>query len=215
MAIKLPHNWLESGWLDFELKQYKVLAYQQSLLEMFQRNRIYPYFKDLYHHLFLLRKLKTFPILPKYQLGPSPIIDTQQSQSVDDSVINDIVNFALPIFEELWDIANDKQQGIEKKVDFFNVGITPENHNEGYLFIHIQSENRTYVFKYSKWIANIEGKYDFVKSYNHDHFHKIKEDLMQSIVDFGFPNVYCCSFDQYYPMKNALMPISDHKLNML
>ena len=215
MAIKLPHNWLESGWLDTELKQYRVLAYQKSLLAMFNRNRIYPYFKELYHHLLLLRKLKTFPVLPKYQLGPAPFLEKEDSELPNHSIIHEIVEFALPIFEELWMIANDKQDQIENQLEFFNVGITPENNKEGYLFIHIKSENQTYVFKYSKWLADVGGKYDFVKAYNHDHFLEIKKELMETQKDFGFPNVYCCSFDQYYSMKNTLMPFSDLKLNML
>ena len=48
--LKLNNNWYSDGWIDFELKKYKLLAYLQKADDFFKQSKLYPVLSELIQH---------------------------------------------------------------------------------------------------------------------------------------------------------------------
>ena len=55
---KLSADWLTEGLIDFEYKQYVLLAYLQAVKESYNENKLYPFMADLVFHYKNLVELK-------------------------------------------------------------------------------------------------------------------------------------------------------------
>ena len=56
---KLSETWFADGYIDFELKQYTILAYLQEVNKYFDEHKLYPQLADVIFHYNNLLHFKT------------------------------------------------------------------------------------------------------------------------------------------------------------
>lgn len=228
---KLSLNWFAEGLTDFEYKKYLLLAYLQHVHQNFEENKLYPELADLVQHyrgmtLFYESKNKLYNEFPKEMTGA----DFNQFRLVYEKTIHDdalmqeierIVEYSIPRLKLALEDGRHRYDDIEHTLVLTPVGIEPLYKNEGYLFIKNGAKNETQVYQYR--ITLFEGSGERFKGINTElvagyrnsivyTYENIKRELVKNRKELPNPATYVAETNEYYPLKETLLPIAGRML---
>lgn len=224
---KLSKDWLTEKHIDFELKQYTLLAYLQEIRENYRLVKIYPFFAELIDHYKGLLAIKTHQEQLK---GNSPKEITgldlktaqlkyEQSALNDEMIdtINKIIDFAMPLMAENIQEGKNIYDLVEEHFSLKSVGISPLHTDEGYLLLHCTKEKEVYAYQYQLTLfstseKNYRGLYtqevgQYVSSITSS-YESIKSDLIQKHKELPNPAVYAVDCSLTVPLQETFLPIA-------
>ncbi len=228
---QLDDNWLTEGLMDFEYKQYVLLAYLSEVKKCFDLARLYPPLSDLVFHYQNLLALKDqkqilhkrFP--QKLSKADLDSLKLQYKQVVEDDalmkLIEDVVEFALPQMKSLLEEGKDLYTFVEEHLEISPVGISPLHKLEGYFFIAHHDSKDTDVYWYQvSVLENASERFRaiqthfverFAQSLAHS-FEQIKLELVRRNKDLPNPATYLVYSNLSFPLKETLLPIAKRAL---
>jgi hypothetical protein len=227
----LKDNWLTEGLIDFEFKQYQLLAYFKRVKESFRRVELYPYLSDLVFHYRNLLQIKNNHSLlrdsfPK-EISPEGLknLELNYKRMVEDDALmhelESIMEFAVPQFKSSLDEGSFIYDYVESRCEILPVGLTSLYANEGYLFITQPPEKETTVYRYqvtlfehsSELMRGIHTHYLFTAPRNISNtYEHLKLTLMRQYSELPNPSVYLVLSKLKFPFDKTLMPIAKRLL---
>ncbi|MGQ9863498.1 MAG: hypothetical protein ACUVRD_03305 [Bacteroidia bacterium] len=224
----LHPQWFLEGIWDLEYKQYLLLAYLQEVRAYFRQNRLYPPLAELiasWHELHHLKKETQLLLdsLPKEITGVGEKdfeYQTLIQQPEALIVLEELVDFALPLIEAHIEEGTRLYETIEKTLQAEIIGILPTYREEGYVFLSRGNEPFVYVYSYKllrvlqpdkSWAIRMEplGAYP-VSPYTN--YLKVKEEILKSRKDTPLPLVLKVETELILPIKETLIPIIQRNL---
>jgi len=228
---ELSKDWLTEGLIDFEYKKYYLLAYLKDVKASFGELKMFPFLSDLVFHYRNLLNLKNdknliFSAFPKsisradfekLELSYKKIIE-------DDEImheIQEIVDFAVPRVKETLHEGKDIYEYIESNFEISSVGLSPLYVDEGYMFLHVDPDQETYVHKYSVTVfENSDEKFrgittQWIETFRKsvfETFENKKIDLTKRFKSLPNPATYLIVSKGDFPFESTLMPIAKRLL---
>jgi hypothetical protein len=228
---QLDKNWLTTGLLDFEYKQYILLAYLQEVKQSFSRVELYPYLSDLVFHYQNLHQIKQnkqllFENFPK-EISQSDFeqLNLYYTQLVQDDALmkemEDIILFAIPQFQNILNEGKDIYDFIEQNLEISPIGLSPLSFDAGYFFISEHHTNETQVYEYQvTFFESANEKYrgvhtqyieSFTKSFSNT-YENAKIDLIRRYRKMPNPATYLIHARVSCPLSATLLPIAKRLL---
>ena len=223
---KLSKDWLTENHIDFEFKQYLLLAYLQEVKENYKSNKIYPYLTELighYKNLLLIKKNQAeLKENSAKELKGFDFINGKLVYHTDEkieliTVLNQIIDFALPLLAENIQEGKTIYEWVEEHVKMKPVGITPLRKDAGYFFLHYTNEKDVFAYRYELSIISFQGqnhKALHVNEFEHyecslsTSYESIKIDLISKNKDLPNPAVYAINCDVKVPMNETFLPLA-------
>ncbi len=163
----LSPNWFTEGTLDFEYKQYILLAYLSAVQQYYRESKLYPVLADVIFHT---RNLEQYRQLKEQLAGQFPAtltgLDAEQltlrytPQLTDDAVlqeIDQIVDFALPELHRHAQEGRGMYDVIDNGLTLEPVGLLPLYRLEGYLLLRINGLREVQVYRYTVAMLSSAG----------------------------------------------------------
>jgi hypothetical protein len=228
---QLHNNWITEGLLDFEYKKYLLLAYLQEVNKGFNESRLYPFLSDLiahYNNLVSIKENKqqvanSFPKaltkldIQNFKLHYESIISDAEYMEV----IEEIVDYAIPIFKQHLQQGTELYDFVETKLTIFPVGVMPLHNAEGYLFVNSNRKKGTKVYEYSITIfESVNERFRGIKTQHvadyqwsaFQSYENIKIDLIRSIKKFPNPATYAVESEFEFPLTETILPVAKRVL---
>lgn len=228
--VTLSSNWITEKLIDFEYKQYVLLAYLSEVEKAFEKTELYPHFSELIEHYKNAKIIKEqqsalAESFPKKLLGfNKETLEPEFERLINDSdlmqEILQIVEFSLPKFEYYLKEGKKIYDFIESHTQISPVGIIPLNNDFGYILLNDASPE-TYVYSYEiKLFEKAEDKYrgvytqyvsSFTKNFKND-FEFIKSQLIKEFKNWSNPATYAIETDLKLPFTATFLPIAKRLL---
>jgi hypothetical protein len=226
----LNKNWITEKLIDFEYKQYILLAYLSEVEKAFEKKQLYPYFAELIEHYKNAKLIKEqqsalAESFPKKLLG----FNKETLQPEFEQLINDnslmqeiiqIVEFSIPKFEYYLNEGKKIYDFIESHTQITPVGVIPLNNDFGYVLLK-DASSKTVVYSYEiSLFENADEKYrgvytkyvsTFTKSINNN-FEQIKSQLLKEYRNWPNPATYAIETDLKIPFLETFLPIAKRLL---
>lgn len=223
---RLETNWLTDGLIDFEYKKYLLLSYFQDVRQSFNKIELYPFLADLvfhYNNILALKNNKTllsdkFPgRLTKIDIDKLELI--YQKMIEDDEVlkeIEDIIAFAIPLFEESLEEGKEIYEFVEKNCELSPVGLIPLYTNEGYFFVEQPNRSDTSVYRYQLTVfenskESLRGIHaSYISSFKRglgETYEGLKVKLTRKLKDLPNPAVFLINAKLHFPKESTLLPV--------
>lgn len=221
----LSENWITEGRIDFELKKYVLLAYEQHVKGQFREKKLFPGLKDAQKHyqncIMLHRErngLKS--ALPKDLVS----FDLQQMKAIFGEIyrdspemleIDDILMFSIPVLSGIVEQGRELKNEAYTQLNFGPVGILPLRNDEGYLFLYRMISRETSVYEYR--ITLFAGQkerlirtrlVDTVSKSLSTTFENLKVNLTRKYTHLPNPAAYVVESRMEYPVEEALLPLA-------
>jgi hypothetical protein len=172
--VQLSKNWLTENLIDFEYKQYILLAYLESVNTQFNKHQLYPCLSELIEHHKELQKFQ-HELRGLYNAFPETLcsIDLKQVKLSyekvvkNDAIVNEleeIIQFSIPQIEKKLQLGKEIYQYVEEHVKMESIGLMPLYTEEGYLLLRMPQQAQTRVFEYGLKLFN--GANDTYRSLN-------------------------------------------------
>ncbi len=228
----LPINWLTEGLIDFEYKQYKLLAYLQDVHLSLNNKILYPPLSELIEHHKNLEKIKlNFDKINTSTKGELKGIDWQnlsliyaqndERNTLDNiTILKQIIDFSLPTIEHELKYGKEVYTDVEKNIKYESVGLLPIIKNEGYFFIQNYPKNSFYAYRYeiSSIYSGIEQtatlyktlKTEFISEFTSsisNTLYTIKKNFINTYSELPNPAVYCFFPYQQMPLEQTIIPV--------
>ncbi len=128
----LPPNWLTEGLMDFEYKQYVLLAYLQHVQKCFAEQKLFPQLSDLVFHFQNLQTIKANKKLI-YENFPKKVSRadfeklqlTYEKMVQDDALmqeLEDMMEFAMPKLQDALKDGKNVYEFVEENLEIAPVG---------------------------------------------------------------------------------------------
>jgi len=224
---KLTKDWLTENHVDFELKQYLLLAYLQEVQANYRVNKIYPDLAELIHHyknLFVLKKSQDeikehqYKDLTGFDFTSGKLTyKNLEEQNELFETINQIVDYAMPLIAQNIQEGKTIYEWVEEHMNMLTVGITPLHKDAGYLLFHYTNEKDIYAYQYEMSLVNYEDKkyraiyvkeIEQYQSSLSTSFENIKIDLIAKHKELPNPAVYAFNCSVKVPLQETLLPIA-------
>jgi hypothetical protein len=227
---KLSADWFSEGLVDFEYKQYILLAYLEEVRKNFMQEMLYPTLSELVYHYQNLIRFKQeqealaarFPQtltqldLQNLKLHYQP--DTPEEPIMQE--INAIVDFSIPRIKAELDAGKHIYDTVEHELCITPVGVMPLYKKEGYLLLHIGGSSETSAYSYSVSIFGGEEKMlginlVYISSFRLSlvtSFQSIKMDLIRTQKELPNPATFLLESPKLYPVEETILPIAKRKL---
>jgi len=226
----LNKNWITEKLIDFEYKQYILLAYLSEVEKAFEKKQLYPYFAELIEHYKNAKLIKEqqsalAESFPKKLLG----FNKETLQPEFEQLINDnslmqeilqIVEFSIPKFEYYLNEGKKIYDFIESHTQITPVGVIPLNNEFGYVLLK-DASSKTVVYSYEiSLFENADEKYrgvytkyvsTFTKSIKNN-FEQIKSQLLKEYRNWPNPATYAIETDLKIPFLETFLPIAKRLL---
>lgn len=226
----LNHNWITEKLIDFEYKQYVLLAYLSEVEKAFDKTQLYPHFAELIEHYKNAKIIKEqqsamAESFPKNLLG----FNKETLQPEFERLINDnslmqeilqIVDFSLPKFEYYLKEGKKIYDFIEEHTQITPVGLMPLNNEFGYVLLN-DASSKTLVYSYEITLferadEKYRGVYTqyvsaFAKSLNNN-LERIKLQLVKEFRNWPNPATYAIETDLKIPFAETFLPIAKRLL---
>lgn len=228
---KLTRDWFTEGLIDFEYKQYLLLAYLAEIKKLFSREMLYPALSELiYHYENLVRyqKLKQdlaekFPQhITDFNLRNLTIqyqSDFQEGEIFKE--IDDIVAYSISQIQSHVQVGKAIYDTVEEKLSVGAVGLIPIYKYEGYLFVRNGKTSYTDIYQYSISVISYgeerthgihtqyiqSCKLGLANTYEH-----IKLRLIRQHRELPNPATYVVELGKKFPLKETVIPIVKRKL---
>lgn len=227
---KLNPNWITEKLIDFEYKQYILLAYLSEVEKAFDKTQLYPYFSELIEHYKNAKIIKEqqnaiADSFPKKLLG----FNKETLQPEFERLINDnslmqeilqIVEFSLPKFEYYLKEGKKIYDFIESHTQISPVGLMPLNNDFGYVLLSDNSP-QTHVYSYEITLfESADEKYrgvytQYVSTFSkgiNNNFEQIKSYLIKENKNWSNPATYAIETDLHIPLAETFLPIAKRLL---
>jgi hypothetical protein len=222
----LNKNWITEKLIDFEYKQYILLAYLSEVEKAFEKTQLYPHFAELIEHYKNAKLIKEqqsamAESFPKKLLG----FNKETLQPEFERLINDnsliqeilqIVEFSIPKFEYYLKEGKKIYDFIEAHTQITPVGLIPLNNEFGYVLLNdASSETLVYTYEITLF-ENADEKYrgvytqyvsTFTKSIKNN-FEQIKSQLVKEYRNWPNPATYAIETDLKIPFVETFLPIA-------
>jgi hypothetical protein len=219
------------GYIDFEMQQYRLLAYLQDVKRAFKETKLYPQLADIvFHYNNLLAFRQNKRLLQDQFPRTLQQVDLQKMELVYERMLSDdqimaeleqIVAFAVDEMKTTIDNGAEIYDYIEKQIVIEPVGIMPLYKNEGYMFLRYGDHREVRVYNYSVSLfehknARYKGiKVDFVESLEKNlanTYEQIKIDVIRRIRTLPNPAVFKVEFPRDVPVNETLLPVAKRML---
>lgn len=194
--MTLSNNWFCEGRIDYELKQYQLLAYLQKVDKLFKEKKLYSSLTELIKHYTNVLSFNRETVLIESNFHKEvSAMDLQtkkllfkenerKQQEIDD--LKEIVTFAMEKFSEMVMHGTAMYDEAARNISFFEVGMVSLEHKDGYLIVQHLEDFYVYSFKVSPIILqkekhqqlNLKLLYSVPKSYINT-FENIKMSLIK------------------------------------
>lgn len=227
----LSETWFMEGYIDFEMQQYRLLAYLQDVKRAFNEKKLYPQLADIvFHYNNLLSFRQNKRLLQDQFPRTLQHIDLQKMELVYERMLSDdqimaeleqIVEYAVDEMKTTIDDGAEIYERIEKQMVIEPVGIMPLYKNEGYIFLRYGDHREVRVYNYSVSLfehknARYRGiKVDFVESLEKNlanTYEQIKIDVIRRIRTLPNPAVFKVEFPMDVPVNETLLPVAKRML---
>ncbi len=227
----LSKDWLTESHIDFEYKQFILLAYLESVRNQFQKHLLYPGLSQLiehYNNLFNTKK-EIESLSNKFPSEISAInlkefkITYQKIISNDDIMqeLEQIIEFSLPQVKQTLEEGKNIYNDLENMLIIEPVGIIPLWSEDGYLLIDtfIPKETRVYEFSVSLFTSSndtyrsLSTKY--VTTITNSPFHSVenvKHDLIRQNKSLPNPATFFFRSSKPIPFEESYLPIAKRML---
>lgn len=227
----LKHNWLTDYLIDFEYKKYVLLAYLQNAKKNFTEVKLFPCLSDLiFHYRNLMHYIESKELvdenLPVEMSGMDLnamklIYDTIAQDDEMMKVLNEIVAYAMPQFEDVIYEGRELYEVVEEHIRMDIIGVLPLYIKEGYFVLTDEELTSAHVYRYelssiekpdesyrtisSKFIKTVEkSRYETV-----DH---LKLALIDEYNDLPNPAIYRFHSTLQVPHDETFLPITKRLL---
>lgn len=227
--MQLGYNWFYRPRLDYELKRYEALAFEQYLGRCEREKIVNPPLKELNIQLKAIRQFLT-ELQADIYLKEKKIksIDIEKAQInyttiKDESLleVEQICNFLLKKIIPFKDIFENLKQQAEKEIEVIPVGICPVYWNEGWLLLKNKLKIDAFLYK-NKMVLNENGNESFqtyfYKSFDYKYAespNEIKRTLMYEYKDLPNPATYFVNSVSSYAIEETILPIAVEKVVQL
>ena len=155
---KLDNNWYSQGWIDFELKKYKLLAYLQKADAFFKQSKLFPVLSELIQHYNHLNSYKNNQNdLEKKLQKEIESIDLKKMKIIFknhhfyDKFVDEImriIHFAQKEIKKSIEHGEELYHHLNSKITFDTVGLIPFYNKEGYIIVSRKSDENLKVYRY-------------------------------------------------------------------
>ncbi|MCU0387661.1 MAG: hypothetical protein MUE71_03540 [Chitinophagaceae bacterium] len=228
---KLSETWFADGYIDFELKQYTILAYLQEVNKYFDEHKLYPQLADLIFHYNNLLHFRANKEYLKQQFPKRlSAIDMQKLTMLYESIVEDdelmqelseIISYALGQMKGTIEGGTALYEYVEERIEISPVGLVPLQCEEGYFFLKDGSFSDTKVYQYRLSIFEKHSeKYRSIRTEYVDSWQRnfvntsenIKAELIRNRSYMPNPAVYNIETSLALPVNETLLPIAKRSL---
>jgi hypothetical protein len=228
---KLHPDWLTTGLLDTEYKQYILLAWLQKVKQEFRHTRLYPALADLieqHRHLCLIASQREG--LDAHRRGELTTMDFREMRlvyqqgngdSALEQYIHALLEFAIPRLKAGIEEGKDLYEIVEEHLDFEPVGLLPLWKNEGYLFLYDEPRQEVTTYRFQRsWIERdderltqleVERIEQFRKSMT-ESFEQAKLALIRRFSAWPNPATFMARSTLALPLQETLLPVAKRRL---
>jgi hypothetical protein len=228
---QLQPDWLTSGLLDTEYKQYILLAWLQKVKQEFRHTRLYPALAQLIEqHRSLYQLAAQRDELDAQRRGDVEALDFQEMRLVYkqfqgnaqlDQYIDALLEFALPRLKTSIEEGKDIYEIVEEHIIFEPVGLMPLWKNEGYLFLYDEPRNEVTTYRYQRgWVESDEERLTHLAFERVDQFSKsltmsfeqAKLNLIRRFSQWPNPATFIARSTLAFPLQETLLPVAKRRL---
>ncbi|UTW62356.1 hypothetical protein KFE98_20520 [bacterium SCSIO 12741] len=228
---RLPADWLTSKWVDFEYKQYQLLAYLQQVEKAFDGNQLYPPLEDLkQHHGQLQNLIEAQKLIQQGFSADLTGIDLQkqelnfhisEQETTTLKEFNQITEYALPKLQHALDNGNERLAEVKNDLQMEPIGLQPLYLREGYLLLQPGNHSDVHIYRYRVRPVELKGEpfhnlqtwflRSEVRSLSKS-LRQIKLDLIKQFKNLPNPATWFFQHKQDLPLTQTLLPVSRHFL---
>jgi hypothetical protein len=227
----LSETWFVDGYIDFELKRYKLLDYLQAINYNFHQRKLYPQLSDLifhYNNLVSFRENKQYlqQQFPKRlsQLDLDRLQVIYEKMIKDDELmteLEDIIRYASEKMKETIQEGREIYDMVDEEMEILPVGLIPLSNAEGYMLLDNGSGGATRAYEFhitifekqhekyramrttyiDSWLRNLANTHESIKS-----------ELIRERQDMPNPAVYSIISKKTFPLEETLLPVAKRSL---
>lgn len=227
----LSETWFVDGYIDFEQKKYKLLAYLQEISSCFNENKLYPQLSEIIFHF---NNLKAFKDNKQFlqQLFPRQLsqVNIDRLQLIYEKIVEDdelmqelenIIHYSLGKMDHTIRQGTEIYEFVEERLNISPVGIIPLNNREGYMFLSDGHYRDTRVYQYRITIferhdEKFRGIHtEYMVSYRRNMittYESIKSELIRHHKVLPNPAVFSVETDVSFPLEETLLPVAKRSL---
>jgi hypothetical protein len=228
---QLSKDWLTENRIDFEYKQYILLAYLDGVKEQFNQQMLYPSMAELISHYRNLKQLRenTENLYHSFRQNITDLDVENFKISYQKVVKNDelmdeltqIIDFSLPQFEVYLLKGKEVYEYIEEHLLIEAIGLTPLNTNSGYLMLNLFEPREIRVYEYSVSLFEDAGEpfrglhTTFVESHTRGILNtpeSLKMDLIRRNTRLPNPATFLLTSEIKIPFDQTFFPIAKRML---
>jgi len=227
----LPIDWVTTGLIDYEYKQYVLLNYLKNINQYFSDKKLYPILTELFIHKDNLNKLnkdmklleESFPkTLTHYDLKTN-VATYEVLTSSDDTLseVKDIINYAIPKLDEIITIGKEIYDRVEGYTTIEHVGLGHRYKREGYI-IYMGKKIKIYRYELS-YLTMLYDKSHVIKTELikerrvrlFDTYESIREEILKMDKHLEIPQTFCVENATNYPYDETVFPVIKRMLMRL
>jgi hypothetical protein len=228
----LNKNWITEKHIDFEYKQYVLLAYLTEVNELFKGNKLYPKLSELIDHYKQLSTIKNnrqniIDSFPKrlQQFNAQSLKLEYEKFMEDDTImkeIQNIIDYSMPQFERYIGEGKKIYDFIEEQLNIFPVGVEPIHSRDfGYLLLKDGKNSEIKAYEYEiKLFEQSDIKYrgiyvSYIDTYTKsisNTMQSIKVDLIGKNKKYANPATYAIETSYVFPYEESFLPIAKRYL---
>jgi hypothetical protein len=227
--MQLGSNWFYRPRLDYELKRYEALAFEQYLAKCLHENILIPPLTELNIQLKaiyqFLHELKAERYLSNKKISS---IDLERAHinyvTVKDESLSEverICKFLLKKITPFKDDFENLKKKAQQEIEVIPVGVCPVYWNEGWLLLKNKTKIDAYIYRH-KMVLNETGQDSldtcFYESFDYKYEgspNEVKRTLMKEYKDLPNPATYFINSVSTYPLVETVLPLAVEKLVQL
>jgi hypothetical protein len=228
---QLPHDWLTSGVLDAEYKQYILLAWLKKWEREFRDVKIYPglgRLTEAYQDLVTFQKEQKQ--WSKALQGPLQGLDFASRRLIYkhfnahpelQKYLDEVLAFSLPQIEKSIATGKNIYEIVEEHLELEPVGVQPLYRDEGYLFVYDEDKHEVNNYRYAKSPIILNGERhvqlslkpieQLQKSWT-ETFEQMKVRLARQFPDWPNPAVFLARVSYSFPLQQTTLPVAKRRL---
>jgi len=228
----LGKNWITEKHIDFEYKQYVLLAYLNEVNRLFNESKLYPQLSELIDHYKQLIAIKenrenfisSFP--KRIRLFDINKLKIEYENFIEDDAImkeiQSIVDYSMPQFEHYISEGKKIYDFIEKDLNIFPVGVEPiYAKDKGYLLLRDGKGSEIRAYEYQvRLFEQSDGKYrglhvNYVASYEKSittTMQSVKIELIRKNKELPNPATYAVETSHVFPYEESFLPVAKRYL---
>lgn len=227
----LTENWFAEGNIDFEYKQYLLLAYLQEAQRQYAATKLYPTLADLIGHYHSLQayqagKRQLEARAPKKLLGIDSDTGTlayAPTLAADPLLeeIDQIVAYSLPRVQAGVVQGTELYETVEQNLQLEPVGVLPLYKYEGYVLLRIAAQSDILVYQYrlstltegSQRMRGLHTHYltSYAYSLSSTYAH-MKLELVRAHKALPNPATFVAECTLQVPLAETLWPVAKRRL---